>query len=342
MDIEFHYWITGIVAREAGFSEDEASTIAYSSQYVDENDVSITVKDRSTSKKYVNFVSQTMNILQPKDTLMRIYPIFHFIPGEPTATCACRRDGKMHLFNTTPNNQFANQIMDAAFGAAEEVRLYRIGIATHAFADTWAHQNFTGWRESFNALGINPIPNICHADAMHHPDWVGHRWVDTRLLDGDINNNHRFLSAAEELFKRYCDYLTSQGRYRQAERPSWGQLQDKLIKALGDAASGDKSYDGDVRISRYKDLASWLPQEFDETTWFNDAIKTKVKMFRDSKDGILAHFTIFKDKYYWREDVEKEMTDWYRFQTAVKEHERFALRLFSSLFTQVGVDLSKI
>ena len=44
MDIEFHYWITGIIAFEAGFTEEEAKTIAYSSQYVDENDVSIAVQ----------------------------------------------------------------------------------------------------------------------------------------------------------------------------------------------------------------------------------------------------------------------------------------------------------
>lgn len=139
MDIEFHYWITGIVAFEAGFSEEEAETIAYSSQYVDENDVSIAVEDKVSSGKYVNFVSQTMNILQPKDELMRVYPIFHFIPGDPGAPSARRRDGKMHLFNTTPNSRFADDLMSEAFKAPEEVRLFRIGIATHAFADTWAH-----------------------------------------------------------------------------------------------------------------------------------------------------------------------------------------------------------
>ena len=38
MDMEFHYWITGIIARESGFTEDEAKIIAYSSQFVDENE----------------------------------------------------------------------------------------------------------------------------------------------------------------------------------------------------------------------------------------------------------------------------------------------------------------
>jgi hypothetical protein len=341
MDTEFHYWITGIVAHEAGFREDEASIIAYSSEYVDENDVSITVKDRSSSAKYVNFVSQTMNILQPKDTLMRIYPIFHFIPGDPAALSARRRDGKMHLFNATPNNQYANDLFGEAFKAPEEVRLYRIGIATHGFADTWAHQNFTGWHDSFNAMGVNVLPNIGHADAKHHPDWVGHRWVDIRLVEGDINNNHRFLSAAEGLFKYYCDYLVARGRYQPAARPSWGSLQQKLIDAMGNAVAGDLNYYREERIGRYRSLAPWLPKEFDESAWFDDAIETDVIGLHDSEDGSLSRFTIFKDKYYWREDREKEKTDWYRFQTAVKDHERFAIKLLSPLFDQIGLDLGK-
>ena len=74
MNSEFHYYITGILAHKAGFNEEEASIIAYSSQYVDHNTIVFTVDD------YKNYVSQTMNILKPMKTLMRIYPIFHFTP----------------------------------------------------------------------------------------------------------------------------------------------------------------------------------------------------------------------------------------------------------------------
>jgi hypothetical protein len=30
--------------------------------------------------------------------------------------------------------------------------LYRIGIATHTYADTFCHQNFVGFKESFNDM----------------------------------------------------------------------------------------------------------------------------------------------------------------------------------------------
>ncbi|MBT3489581.1 MAG: hypothetical protein HN455_07915, partial [Gammaproteobacteria bacterium] len=47
MNREFHYWITGLIAKEAGFTEADAKIIAYASEYVDENDVSYTIQNRS-------------------------------------------------------------------------------------------------------------------------------------------------------------------------------------------------------------------------------------------------------------------------------------------------------
>ncbi|MBE9546622.1 MAG: hypothetical protein IMF10_03880 [Proteobacteria bacterium] len=83
MNTEFHYYITGIIAHAAGFSQEEAKTIATASEFVDENDVSFNIEDRSSGKSYEVYISQTMNILKPKRKLMRIYPVFHFLPGDP-------------------------------------------------------------------------------------------------------------------------------------------------------------------------------------------------------------------------------------------------------------------
>ena len=37
MDIEYHYYITYLIAIKSGFETHEAYTIAYSSQFVDDN-----------------------------------------------------------------------------------------------------------------------------------------------------------------------------------------------------------------------------------------------------------------------------------------------------------------
>ncbi|MFA4911740.1 MAG: DUF6765 family protein, partial [Desulfobacteria bacterium] len=54
MDIEFHYFLTGLIAHRAGFNTNDAKIIAYSSQYVDENDLCLEIEDRSKGEKYFN------------------------------------------------------------------------------------------------------------------------------------------------------------------------------------------------------------------------------------------------------------------------------------------------
>jgi len=336
MDIEFHYWVTAFLAKNAGFSEDETEIIAYSSQYVDDNDVNFEIKDRSTGKVYRNYISQTMNILKPKLELMRIYPIFHFIPGEPDAITARRRDGKMHILNTTPDSEVANEIIDAAFKVSHDIRLYRIGIASHSYVDTWAHQNFVGWYDYFNNIGLDIKPDIGHADAEHHPDWINHIWIDNRLVESDVNNRHRFLSAARSLFFKYCEYIKIEKGDDNFSK--WKNIESDLIYIWGATFTGSKNINESTRIKGYKNKLNWL-SDFDEKKWFDEAIKTKVHGMEDSQNGILSKFTIFKDENYWKEGVNKHDTHWYRFQQAIKEHEKLALSLLSSTFSKMGINL---
>ncbi|KAF0123133.1 MAG: cytoplasmic protein [bacterium] len=339
MDIEFHYFLTGLIAYRAGFNTDDARIIAYASQYVDENDLCLEIEDRSKGEKYFNYISQTMDILKPKNELMRIYPIFHFIPGEPGAWSARRRDGKRHILNTTPNSENANEIIDDAFKADEQTRLFRIGIASHSYVDTWAHQNFVGWYDYFNNIGLNVKPDIGHADAEHHPDWVNHLWVDTRLVEAETNNLHRFLSAAKELFRKYCDYHESLGNNNNFNK--WADLEKEMIAMQGRTYTGDLNYYEQERLKRYKDKIDWLP-DFDELEWFDEAIETETRGLRDTHDGIMAHFTLFQDKHYWKEGIIKEETKWFRFQRAVKQHEKFGIKQLSPVFAEMGYNLAEV
>ncbi len=338
MDTEFHYWMTGLIANRAGFTEEESKVIAYSSEYIDENDVSLTIKSKKGGSDYNNFVSQTMNILKPKGQLIRIYPIFHFIPGEPDAETARRRDGKMHLLNTTPNSPNANEFIDDAFKSSEDIRLYRIGIASHGFVDTWAHQNFVGYFDSFNNIGLDPKPDIGHADAEHHPDWVSHFWVDNRLVQSDVSNRDRFLAAAQALFAKYCGYLKVHSQIDNSE--SWEDVANELVNLMGPTHTGNTNKYHDVRIRGYQDKIKWLGNEFDERIWFDAAIDEKIHGMKDSLEGLPAKFTIFRDEYFWHDEENRENTDWYRFSEAVKEHEQFAIKVLTPTFRKIGINLA--
>jgi hypothetical protein len=338
MDTEFHFYMTGIIAKAAGFSEVEARTIATASEYVDENDVCLVIQDRSSGQVYENYISQTMNILKPKQKLMRIYPVFHFVPGDPMSESACRCDGKMHLLNTTPDNEIANKLIDLAFKSSEDTRLYRIGIATHAYTDTWAHQNFVGWYDFFNDIALDVKPDIGHANAEYHPDWPAHRWEDPRLVKDTVDNTDRFLAAAKEIYRKYKNYNKKKGRKAKA---SWKTLSGQLIQAMGASFSGSQNYYRKERLDRYRKLAPWLG-DFDEADWFKAAVDIEVLGLKDSDSGLLSMFTMLRDKLYWKEAADKEKTDWYRLQEAVKEHQAIAMVDLDRLFAKMGVDLHAV
>jgi len=339
VDIEYHYWITAMIAHRAGFTEAETQVIAYASEYVDENDVCYRIRNKKEGGEYRNFISQTMNILKPKHELMRIYPIFHFVPGEPDAETARRRDGKMHLLNTTPNNESVNVLIDSAFKSSSDTRLYRIGIATHTYVDTWAHQNFVGWYDVFNNIGLDLKPDIGHADGEHHPDWVSHVWEDSRLVDSAVNNRHRFLSASKALFEKYCGYLKAEKGIDNSSQ--WSQLEADLMTVMGFSYSGNQIRYEKQRLQSYQKHVPFL-DGFDERIWFDAAIETDTRGLPDSTDGILASLTLFEDRHYWRDAADKESTHWFGFQEAVKEHERLAIKQLTPTFLKMGIDLAVV
>ena len=323
MDTEFHYYMTYLIAAKAGFGPGDAFTIAYSSQYVDDNDMILEV-DKGKSSAYRNYISQTMNILKPKGKLFRIYPLFHFIPGDPMNASAWRKDGKMHWLNTTPNSANASRIFDNALASKS---LHRIGVAAHGFADTWAHQNFIGYFDDFNAIA-SPLgaaaPNIGHADAGHNPDWPALVWQDKRLLNERVDNKRIFLEAAEHLLCKLTGYVDPT-----ASENGVGEKSAELRKDLDWAVGGRDQSNRyrEERIGRYRELAGRagygdrvLP-EYDHDLWLDDAIHENVRGLRDRSDFTLARWDPLTDVYTWKDSVNCYKTPWHCFQQAVKDHQ---------------------
>lgn len=319
MDFEFHYYITGLIANRAGFSEEESKIIAYASQFVDHNTIIYKVKDVFTGELYTNYISQTKNILKPKETRMRVYTAFHFVPGNPMFIGARRKDGEMHWLNTTPDGALAQRMIMEALDLGN---LYRIGIASHAYTDTWAHQNFVGLRGNFNGFFGNPIPDIGHSDAFLHPDRVGRKWTDPRLLKSEIDNNERFILAAENLFYQYLRHLGK-------DTSLWLPVKKEILSIIE-----QKSQEG--RIVKYLEVMPWL-SSYNRSYWFDKSIWVDGCWYKKIINSI---FPIFKDIYWWR--GLKEKTDWFNFQEAVKEHQSYMLPLLDEVFSIMGVNIRQL
>jgi hypothetical protein len=323
MDIEYHYYITAIIAQRAGFPDGEAFRIGYSSQYTDDNNRQYTVYG-GEGGAYENYISQTLDITKPKEELIRIHPVFHFFPGtlnEIARNALPRKDGKLHLLNTIPNNANSRKLMQWALKSRNP---YRVGLATHTYADTFAHQNFVGVKDDFNSMkGLLEalIPNIGHADAKHDPDWPALVWDDDRIHSKHrrIDNKSRFLEASEHIFTLYRLHLDPELSEVKLKRD-----RRNLVAEL-DAAIGAKDRSNarkDTRIKRYQKLLGSAIGEYKKRQWFSKAFK------RTNIDPLRGGGT-----YQWRGSDYRE-SDWYRFQEALKANQEKAKEILAPVFAK--------
>ncbi|QLA17497.1 DUF6765 family protein [Desulfolutivibrio sulfoxidireducens] len=327
MDIEFHYHMTYLIAAKAGYAPNDAAVIAYACQFTDDNIHSYVIDEDNPATRYENYYSQTYDITKPKAELFRVYCVFHFLPGDPMSKSTDRVDGLMHWLNTTPASANAVGMLTQALDSGD---LYRLGIACHTYADTFAHQNFIGFNSVFNSLKnlfSSITPNIGHAEAVHKPDRAGKVWEDTRLLSPQVVNKARFLDAARSLFLHLAVRKSPQAVAGEIEAAA-----DELVNDLDEAIGGpDPNNDqADSRIARYQALATKQPYgttllpDYDPKAWFTQAVDVDI---RGLPDWMSWFPDILPDTLSWISPGTSQQSHWYRFQEAVKDHQKDTLAL---------------
>ena len=113
---------------------------------------------------------------------------------------------------------------------------FRIGIALHSYADTWAHQHFSGRTEEGNVIDpASPLPPAGHLQALRPPDDASGSWADPRLLPSlsRVVNGERFLAAARKIYR----YLRTSLRLG---------FEDEELH-LSDLADSWRRYPGDMK-----------------------------------------------------------------------------------------------
>jgi len=332
MDIEFHYYMTHLIALRAGFKPDDAHTIAYASQYTDNNDTPYKIEGGDLP--YENLISQTEDITKPREERLSIYPVFHFCPGtraEVFKLSPARRDGKLHLLGTIPDNRNARKIFTDAMNSRD---FYRIGIGTHMYADTFCHRDFAGWKDEFNWTRLDGFvgelwsafgPAIGHALAMHSPDIPSLVWEDVRLTSPYRlkKNKEQILAAAGNIFGFFCKN-TKPGKAARIRKILLGDLDE----AIGEDAESDSAASLDARIQSYESLLCGDFREYYEPAWFNAAIDRQV-------DAQTIGTSEVKYKLFWKDDYRN--SDWYGFQEAVKAHQAVAFNVLGETFGEMEI-----
>jgi len=210
MNKSFHYYCIRVLAEKAGFSADDAQTIAYASQYTDDSSehgkMRITnipdtyeyprwnrsqgtfdpICTAHSGKGWLAKVWKWAKFYLKTDVQRRILMVYHFLPGDGMAE---EKRDNFH-FITEKNSELSNLVVDEALGSIRQSNddtylhaIIKVGIALHTYADTWSHNGFSGRHSSLendikkirikkgsNYKSVNPLESIVSYAA---PD-VGH------------------------------------------------------------------------------------------------------------------------------------------------------------------------
>lgn len=253
MQIDFHHAVTYICARLAGFPADEANIVAHSAQYVDDAtaagevwfDNGMIFPRTASAHKMLDYKNMDelanhrvwlpFHFLPGNDAEAALHPAPHYGEAEFMRRCICR-----------PNSHPAREMMRAVIQRHDRpYALYRLGIATHTFMDTWAHRGFIGYQHRVNvatdieandghharsfmsrlqdfwqdnrdrAVGrwVGKALPLGHGAVLSYPDRPYLRWSYNNGLGERVerDNPRDFLTAAQETyrhFRRYRDYPT--------------------------------------------------------------------------------------------------------------------------------------
>jgi len=269
MNALFHYYTVYYLAEQAGFSADDSFTIAYSSQYLDNALVPYEV--RTDEGTYETLPTHHFGFWD-KSREWTVWIPYHFFPGGPEANSPevrvaadgsrSRMAARRHDGSTNPLNVVADsaRVKELLVSALRTRNLYRVGIALHTYADSWAHQNFSGRNEEWNRVDArSPLPPIGHAQKLRDPDRVDASWRDPRILGNEarVDGRKRQLEAAGRIYR----YLATFNRRSFADEEL---VISNLERILG---TGDKPHD--ERIADF--VIECNMEEYRRTHWRSEA-----------------------------------------------------------------------
>jgi hypothetical protein len=314
MQRDFHYDLIFALAKEAGYTDGDANIIAYASQYTDDNtDREYLVNDTrgeffisfpeqigTSGDLYLPIITQAADITAYKIPVQRyIFAPFHFIPGDNNIEIK----GRKNPLCTTRGCRNASDIVALAMKSRD---LYRVGVALHAYADTWAHERFSAFHEDWNRVYKSNVfknlpPNIGHAEVFDKPDEISTTWVDERFGAQKIDNRERALLAAEQIFG-----LLKKGK------ANWSDVKTTFETIIYAGKYGE-------RIGMIKDRYQQSINDYDKNKWMNEALTFTRDASETQEPGAFPSLQPGRPRFV-EISVKDADAHWFRFQAAAKSH----------------------
>ena len=245
MQIDFHHTVTYVLARLAGFDPVSATTVASSAQYVDDAVGEGTI--HFETQQLYEHVSSAHRMLDYRNleelANHLVWVPFHFLPGNDMLPAGNNPNARFQdKLVCRPDSPVAREMVETCLrDRRKPYALHRLGITLHVYADTWAHQEFSGINDANNMVVDLATPSVTsgtwgsrlkayfrdafdeasgrfvggvmplgHGAALSNPDLPYlNMWTFTRL-DGtrvSRNNTDDFMTAATRMYQVMLDFL---------------------------------------------------------------------------------------------------------------------------------------
>lgn len=341
MQIDFHNGVTYIVARLAGFDHPEADVIAHCAQYVDDATNSGLI--RFNNGTVFNHISSAHKLLDYRNfrklANYQVWIPFHFLPGNEGLAAHQNPNGTfINKLICRPNSHVAQDMLRECIQLRQTHHgLYRLGIAMHVYADTWAHQGFAGVNHQVNEARklidsqgnldlkftkkikayfkkkvvenltghlLSEVFPLGHGAVLGHPDKPFLKWGYTNGLNEKIirNNPTDYIEAADHM----CQWLQ---RYRLGDPNALVPGLPAADKAvIAEHLQSITHKDDEVRYRQWLNLINQGRFSFGSAhlsyihkgigSWKHNAIGTEA--FLDTGEEVFQYYPSFLESHWKR------------------------------------------
>jgi hypothetical protein len=226
MQIDFHHAITYICARLAGFDNNDASTIAYAAQYVDDATNGGLIRfDNGALFQRISSAHKLFDYRNFQDLAnYQVWLPFHFLPGNGGLPAGQNPEGGfIEKLICRANSPIAQELIQHCIDRRHTAYArHQLGITMHVYADTFAHQGFAGVNHRINeahnivngageadqhildrlkSYFIGEALPLGHGAVLGNPDKPFLRWGYTNGRGEYIqrNNPHDFINAVDAM-----------------------------------------------------------------------------------------------------------------------------------------------
>jgi hypothetical protein len=333
------------VARLAGFSHKEAAAIGHAAQLVDDSNYKGMI-EFDNGARYEGIASAHTNFDIANNRVnaedYQVWLPFHFLPGNNGEGTKGARDVPLYrrLVCTPDSPTTVDMWAECRAKTGSGSGLHRLGITSHVYCDTFAHQMFAGFRHKVNRVTqiehIAPAAetsvldrikslvadqlDLGHGGALTDPDLPYLEWeyVNGYGQVRTVSNPQLYMSAVQRLFSQYIYYL---GRDKDTAMSAADlAAMEKLIRGTVDTDAvrrdgvwlsaireGAFSF-GTLSDEQFADV-QYIP--FGEGSWKFSALES---VDEKEKAGRIFHY-----------QPGFEESDWKKFHDALRDHQAMVL-----------------